>query len=123
MLLEVHNANFGPYLHSYSAGRSHQKSALPRIYDSEYSRRVTAGFVTAVLQTDTVLGGNKRSLSKRKTVHSPMAPWLGLESAARGWSITDTGCMQRIIDTLHDPSSQHPVMQLFVGAAIKMQAL
>jgi hypothetical protein len=55
MLLEVHDANLGPDLYSYSAGRSHQKSALPRIHDSEYSMRVTAGFATAVLQTDTVL--------------------------------------------------------------------
>ncbi|KAL4862084.1 hypothetical protein BDV12DRAFT_203391 [Aspergillus spectabilis] len=52
-----------------------------------------------------------------------MAPWLGLEFDAGGWTITDTGCARQILAAVDDPSSQCPSIQVFVGRAIKAQAL
>jgi hypothetical protein len=52
-----------------------------------------------------------------------MAPWLGLELHAGGWTLTDTGYAQQILGVVADSSTQSLSIQVFVGKALKAQAL
>ncbi|KAL6229143.1 hypothetical protein BDW75DRAFT_250095 [Aspergillus navahoensis] len=52
-----------------------------------------------------------------------MPPWLGLELHAGGWTLTDTGYAQQILGVMGNSSTQSLSVQVFVGKALKAQAL
>jgi hypothetical protein len=52
-----------------------------------------------------------------------MPAWLGLESEAGGWAVTDSGGMARVLAEMEHPQNQYPLIHLFVGRASKAQAL
>ncbi|KAJ5369970.1 uncharacterized protein N7496_006062 [Penicillium cataractarum] len=52
-----------------------------------------------------------------------MASWLDLISEAQGWTLVDTGRLEKLVEGMSHPHSQYPSLILFAGNASRIKAL
>lgn len=52
-----------------------------------------------------------------------MASWLDLISEAQGWTLVDTGRLEKLVEGMSHPHSQYPSLVLFAGNASRIKAL